>query len=340
MNNDWAFLPMQVSNDLLGDSARLRERLATDSYLYFEQVIDPVAIQTVRDDFTTILADEGWIRGGPARDRAVSISKPVREGDAEFFAAYDRIQKLESFHTMAHHPALAALMTDVLGPTAFPHPLKIARLSFPGHYEISTPPHQDFPNNQGTENLTATWLPLGDIPVSLGGLAVLRGSAAYGVLPLGRHLGPGNRQALVPLDMLEALRWVTTDYAAGDVLVFGSTTVHASLHNASETLMRLSIDFRHQLEGEALTPGCLEPHFGRAAWEDIYEGWSSEQHQFYWHDLDYEVVPFVEFDLDADTATEAELLERIVRYENRRDVRHERKVQTVAEQEPPGDGDG
>ena len=180
----------------------------------------------------------------------------------------------------------------MLGPTAFPHPLKICRIGFPEHYEATTPPHQDYPNNQGTTNLTAAWIPVGDVPMDLGPVAILRGSHRYGVLPLGGHMGPGRRQAKVPRKMLEELRWVTTDFSAGDVLVFTSMTVHAALHNITEIDLRLSVDFRYQLEGEALTEICLHPHFQRVTWEEIYAGWGSDRYQYYWKDLEYEVVPF------------------------------------------------
>src|SRR5262249_14125733 len=148
--------------------------------------------------------------------------------------------------------------------------------------------------------LTAAWMPVGDLTPELGGLAILRGSNRYGVLPLARHLGAGNRCAVIPPDMAEACRWVTTEYAAGDVVLFPSTTVHASLHNASEWHLRLSVDFRYQLEGEALTAGCLEPHFERLTWDEIYAGWDSDRYQYYWKDLDFEVVPFETLPIEGD----------------------------------------
>ena len=332
MNNEWAFLPMVSSNDLLDDPAALRERLDADSYLYFEQILDVEKLGAIHDGITEILFRHGMIRGGKQRHRAVSISAPVREGDDEYFAVHNEIQKLESFHSMAHDAGLADVMRSVLGDTAFPHPLKVVRLAFPGNYEVSTPPHQDYPNNQGTPNLTASWIPLSDIPTSLGGLAVLRGSSKHGVLPLARHLGPGNRCAVVPTEMLEECRWVTTDFAIGDVLLFPSTTVHSSLHNASDFFMRLSIDFRWQLEGEALTPIVLEPHFGRLRWDEIYADWESEELEYYWRDLDYETDPFEEFELVGDEPEDYdEAMRESVRYDGAMRRRHATKMAILGE---------
>src|SRR5690606_23123984 len=59
VNNEWALLPMRSSNDLLGDAAGLRGRLEEDSYLYFEQVIDPARIAALRDDILDVLLEAG-----------------------------------------------------------------------------------------------------------------------------------------------------------------------------------------------------------------------------------------------------------------------------------------
>jgi ectoine hydroxylase-related dioxygenase (phytanoyl-CoA dioxygenase family) len=297
MNNLWAFLPMRTSNDLLDDPAALRERLEADSYLFLKRILDPAKVLRLRSQICESLAGLGWIEGGPFAMQAVTKVRPLHEDQEAFFEGYDAVQRLEDFHTLAHDDDLTALMRSVVGETAFPHPLKVARLAFPAHYEVATPPHQDYPNNQGTPNLTAAWIPVGDCPRDLGSLAVLRGSSRYGLLPLDAHPAAGNRQAVLPEEMLRDLRWVTTDFEAGDVLVFSSHTVHAALHNATEFNLRISVDFRYQREREPLTELVLHPHFGRISWDEIYAGWKSEAFQYYWHDLEFDVVPFAEFDL-------------------------------------------
>ncbi|HME70623.1 MAG TPA: phytanoyl-CoA dioxygenase family protein [Myxococcota bacterium] len=294
MNNDWAFVPMRDSSQLLGDSAALHRRMEQDGYLYLPKLLDRELLLQLRKKILEVLAQHGWIAGGEWLLDAVPVGPPLDEGHKDFADAYDAVQRIEEFHVLAHDPRLLAVMRQVVGPTAFPHPLKIARLVFPANYEMTTPPHQDYPNNQGTPRLTASWIPLSDCPKLLGPLAVLRGSHRFGVLPLEPHPGPGNRQARIPRDLLETLRWVTTDFAAGDVLLFTACTVHAALHNASEVHLRLSVDFRYQEEGQELTAPCLAPHFGRQSWEQVYAGWTSARWQYYWKTLDYRVVPFRE----------------------------------------------
>jgi ectoine hydroxylase-related dioxygenase (phytanoyl-CoA dioxygenase family) len=181
---------------------------------------------------------------------------------------------------------------------------------------VTTPPHQDFLNNQGTPSLTAAWIPAGDCPMEQGTLAILRGSHRLGVLPLEFHMGPGNRQAVLPPEMVEQLTWVTNDISAGDVLLFGALTVHASLHNATPD-MRLSVDFRYQREGEELTDLVLQPHFGRLTWDEIYAGWTSDEHQYYWKGLDYKVAPYDRSPFQASEPTKEEIA-KVIRWEQAR----------------------
>ncbi len=329
MNNTWAFLPMRSSADLLGDAAALQARLAEDGYLYLPQVLDRQRVLDLQRQFVAILHRLGWLKR-PELAYAVPVVMPRRENDETYLEAYDELQRVEAFHSLAHDPALLEVMRQVLGPTAFPHPLKIVRMAFPDNWEVSTPPHQDYPNNQGTPQLTAAWVPLGDVPTTSGSLAVLRGSQRFGVLPLDAHPGAGNRQAVVPDEMVEQLHWVTTDFEAGDVLLFGSMTVHASLHNASE-LMRLSVDFRYQPEGEALTPVVLEPHYQRQTWDQIYQGWASTELQYYWRGLDYEVVPFQELPLASPELDSDSWTRQLFRHDRALTRRHQRRMLRLGE---------
>jgi ectoine hydroxylase-related dioxygenase (phytanoyl-CoA dioxygenase family) len=285
--------PMYEANELLGNPDALRRRLAKDGYLFFRSIIPVERLMELRAQITGILAELEWIQGGSERMQARAISRPRREGQPKFFLAHDRIVKLEALHSLAHESNLMNVMRQALGDSAFPHPLSIVRLIFPDTPELATPPHQDFPNNQGTPNLTAAWVPLADCAISDGSLAVLEGSHRYGVLPLKFHLGAGNRRAVL-CDEMQSLRWVGADFKLGDILLFPSQTVHKAMENNDTENMRLSVDFRYQLEGEALTEGCLQPHFQRVSWEEIYKDWTSDEFKYYWRNKRYAEVPWNE----------------------------------------------
>jgi hypothetical protein len=283
-------VPFTDSSDLLEDEHRLRARFADDGYVFLRGVIDRGSLLDVRARLTSILAARHWLAPGTDPMDAVPNITPCVEGEDEYFEAYDEIQRLEVFHAIPHHPTVQRAMTALLGSSAFPHPLSIARLSFPHNDAWSTPPHQDFPNNQGTIDLYACWIPLGDCPVELGGLEVLAGSHRLGVAPLEFSLGAGNRRARLD-ERHDALSWHGGDFALGDAIVFHSCTVHRAHPNTTDRL-RLSVDYRFQREGASLTAGCLEPHFGRLSWDEIYQGWERSDLQYYWRRRRYDVAPW------------------------------------------------
>lgn len=320
-----------VANRHLGDVDELRLRMLADGYLFFRQIVPGDLLLELRDQVTGILCDIGWIMGGKDRLLAKAISLPCREGQPAYFEALDRIIRLEALHSLAHEPNLMNVMRQVLGDSAFPHPLSIVRLVFPKTPELSTPPHQDYPNNQGTENLTAAWIPLDDCLVSDGALAILEGSHKFGLFPRQFHLGPGNRGAILS-DAVADCRWLSADFKAGDILLFPALTVHRALENLNPERMRLSVDFRYQLEGEKLTAGCLEPHFARLSWEEIYRGWRSQQYQYYWRNKRFVEIPW---DESLQTLPEEHLSEAL-----RQEIVFERTVkQRQAQRGRAGSGD-
>jgi hypothetical protein len=276
------------SSSLLDDPAELRARFDRDGYLLLRGAVDRDLLVGARRAITTVLDAHGWL--DPACDPMAAMPQtgPFVEGEPRFLEAYDDVQRLEAFHAVPHHPSVRRYMAALLGPTAFPHPLSIARLIFPGNDEWTTPAHQDYPNNQGTYDLYACWMPLADCSVDAGNLSILRRSHKLGVAPLRASLGAGNRRA--DLDgRYDTLDWVGGDLQLGDALIFHSLTVHRALPNRARS-MRLSVDYRFQREGDALTEGCLEPHFGRLSWEDIYAGWERDDLEYYWRDKRFTVV--------------------------------------------------
>jgi ectoine hydroxylase-related dioxygenase (phytanoyl-CoA dioxygenase family) len=99
----------------------------------------------------------------------------------------------------------------------------------------------------GVADMLTSWMPLADVPVSLGGLAVLPG----------RHLNRPRRPW--PLAGTEH-GWTTTSHRAGDVIIFHCLTPHAALPNTACQL-RLSAHFRWQDPG---SPAPAEPIPGRS----------------------------------------------------------------------------
>ena len=282
--------PFTESNDILGDSAALRRRADRDGYLFLRDLVDKEAILATRRAIPGLLKAVGWIDDGADPVEAITTHPALIAGTPEFIPIYDTIQRLESFHTLAHDPAIFALLEDLLGPAVLLQPSNIARVIFPTGLEHTTPAHQDFVHIQGTPDVWTAWLPLGDCPHELGGLSVLSGSHRFGVLPVSRSLGAGGLRT-----HYEEIggEWVSSPFQLGDVLFFHSHTVHQGLPNRSGNRLRLSADYRYQRAADPVMEKVLTPHQGRLSWEEVYKGWKSDQYQYHWQKFDLTPVPKV-----------------------------------------------
>ena len=66
--------------------------------------------------------------------------------------------------------------------------------------------------------------------------------------------------------------------------------VHRALPNRTREL-RQSFDARYQPASRPVADKSLLPYAGTGTWEEAYAGWSSTDGQYYWRDLDLNVVP-------------------------------------------------
>ena len=183
----------------------------------------------------------------------------------------------EDGHALKLHPNIMGLFERLFGEPVLAHPLLIPRCIFPQRPEFTTPSHQDFPHIQGTTETMSLWLPLGDCPAEMGGLAIARGSHNDGVRDFTVSNGAGAMEVIDPLEG----SWVAGPLEAGDVLIFHSLTVHKGLPNLTDRL-RLSLDNRYQRASEPICERCLQPYAGCGTWDEIYAGWRAEELPYYW----------------------------------------------------------
>ena len=284
------------STGLLGDGAALRARSDRDGYLFFRGLLDRARVLGLRRQMMQVVADHGWLVDGTdpmagVADVAAFDRVPPAEvafcGTGVPIDAYRDIYRLEAFHAIGHDPAMLGLYESLIGAPVLRQPLSIARIMVPGSSFAPTPPHQDFIHIQGTTDVWTAWFPLGDCPVSLGGLTVLVGSHADGLLTYHASQGAGELEAYI---CNSGLQWATTDFRAGDVLTFTSLTVHRGLPNVAGERVRLSVDMRYQSPSGTVTRPTLLPHCQILGWDEVYAGWSGKAPRYYWRGLDLDVV--------------------------------------------------
>lgn len=287
------------ASSLLGDQQALRAQAERDGLLFFRGLLEPEPVLDLRRAILKILdrhalLDRSYpLVEGVANCAAVNRIPPEKihaNGVGVGFDIYEEVQKLEVFHALAQHSALLGLYRILFDKEVFPHPRNIARLMLPHPDKQPTPSHQDFLHIQGSTTTWSAWIPLGDVPRELGGLAVLRGSHEEGLLGVTHNPGAGGLESILcDLDY----DWLTTDYQMGDVLTFHSHTVHKSLPSLSKDRIRLSCDFRYQPGDEHIEPASLLSH-GPFAWTDLYEGWHRNDLQFYWKKKTFALTQFDE----------------------------------------------
>jgi len=277
------FQPFTPSRELISQPDVLRERMDKEGYLFISGLVPPEDARAVYEDILQICREEGW-----ADEQGFAVGEPRLEGHEGWWEVYDRVQCLESFHALAHHPNILRVIESIVQEPVLVHPRNIARITFPATAHFTTPPHQDYVHIQGTPETYTVWIPLSDCPIELGGLAMLPGSHKAGLLPVQRASGPGGLG-------VDTSRWGDTwhaqDMQAGDALIFHSYTVHRALVNVSERRLRISVDYRYQGISQPIVEDGLRPHYERLSWDQIYQGWKRQDIQYYWQKYALRIVP-------------------------------------------------
>ncbi|MBM3521606.1 MAG: phytanoyl-CoA dioxygenase family protein [Alphaproteobacteria bacterium] len=158
----------------------------------------------------------------------------------------------------AHGPAMRALATAALGRRAKPFDFLWLRTMVVGR---ASPLHFDHVYmNRGSAHVLTAWVPLGDVPLAAGPIVFVEGShrledviARYRGVDVDRDGLPGSfPDDAIAFAHARGCRLLTTDFAAGDIVLFGMFTLHGSCDNRlGGGRVRLSCDVRWQPEGEA-----------------------------------------------------------------------------------------
>ena len=270
--------PLESSAALLSDGPALAARMARDGYLFLPGVLPRDVVAAVQDDVARVVQTAGWLRGDTSRAEARADDRGFCvDPEPRYLEVLRRINRLERYHALKHHPALLSMFERMLGGPVFPHPRVLMRNIFPNRPEYTTKAHQDFPNVQGTIEVFTAWMPLIDCPPEVGGLQVARTSHLRGVLDFGIGNGAGGIEITDPLDDL----WTGGPLRAGDVLVFHSLTAHKGVENRSDRL-RMSIDCRFQRVADPFNPDNANPDGQPLTWDEVYADWRSDDLKYYW----------------------------------------------------------
>jgi hypothetical protein len=242
---------LRESNDLMDDMPALRKRMEEDGYLLIRQLHDPDKVRRARSVFLDNLS-----RGGN-----LDPSRPVDEGAigegkrGSFLGGTKAISHQPDFLALVEAPELMQFFADFLDGDSLTYDFKWLRALGKGDFSGL---HYDIPYmGRGTLNVYTVWTPLGDVPFNHAPLAILEGShrwenvkATYGKMDVDRDHVSGSFSN-DPIELIERYggRLLTTEFQAGDALVFGMFTMHCSLNN-EQNRFRISCDTRYQRADE------------------------------------------------------------------------------------------
>jgi ectoine hydroxylase-related dioxygenase (phytanoyl-CoA dioxygenase family) len=280
--------PFTDSTGIAGDGPALAARMEQDGYLFLRRLLPPDDLARVQRQVGEIVRADGWLRADrPVEEAVADPDGFCVDPEPRYLSTLRRINRLEDYHALKHHPALIGLFERMLSGPILAHPRVLMRNIFPAREEFTTKAHQDYPNVQGTTEVFTAWMPLIDCPMEVGPLQVAAGTHHDGVYEFGIGAGAGGIEITNPLDG----RWVSGPFALGDVLVFHSMTVHKGVPNRSDKL-RMSMDVRYQLVSEPFNADNANPDGQPLSWDEVYAGWRDESLKYYWKRLDLNLQPF------------------------------------------------
>ncbi len=235
------------------DKAELWSRIRRDGYLYLTDHLAPDLVNSFREYYFEKLTPTGLIEPGTDARVGVGAKGDIDRGMTRDILFGDIVPGRE-YEALTGHPDIRGWFSWFLEDDVHLHKRKIIRHIRPGEAGIgtATQAHYDLVYlREGSDRVLSMWIPLGDIPVEMGGLTYLEGShhwALAGERDKGIHPPARSMTADLPglADEHDA-RWLLADYKAGDVMIHSAYTVHASTDNVDHAdRIRLSTDIRYQ----------------------------------------------------------------------------------------------
>jgi Phytanoyl-CoA dioxygenase (PhyH) len=263
---------LRDANDVLHDADKLQERIVEDGYLLLRGLQDTAKVRATRQMLLENLQESGQIN--PAYPLDMAVPAPGARGS--FLGGSKAVTRHPSFLDLVESPEIMGFFARFLQSDVLTFDYKWLRVVGPGDF---TGAHYDIVYmGRGTQNLYTCWTPLSDVTYDMGPLAVLVGShrgpgferirETYGKMDVDRDHVTGSFSQ-DPYEMVDRFggQWQTTEFAAGDVIIFGMYTMHGSVNNMSNRF-RLSCDTRYQRADEPVDERWIgENPLAHYAWQ-------------------------------------------------------------------------
>jgi ectoine hydroxylase-related dioxygenase (phytanoyl-CoA dioxygenase family) len=245
--------------------AELRAQFQAQGYLWLKGLLNRADVLQFRRRFFSAMQGTGLLRPGTdPLDGLDSLADAHSQDVNRILMAVARSAAYEAF---CLQPALWQFFEVLLDDVVYLHKRKIIRHIRAGS-QSATGAHYDLVYLRGgTDSFCSAWIPIGDIPVEMGGLVYLEASDKFGreserefalksqELTAEERINAYNknmsRTGWLTKDLpslVEKLgtRWLAADYEAGDIVIHSAYMIHAATNNTSPDTIRLSTDIRYQ----------------------------------------------------------------------------------------------
>ncbi|CAN5516708.1 phytanoyl-CoA dioxygenase family protein [soil metagenome] len=263
---DW----MIDSTPLLGDFDAIRAQMDEHGYLYLPGYLGRERVLNARRTICQRLSDLGLL--DPTADLMDAIPHPIDFNNNFSGGVLDQMfNDPSAIDDVLYAGPMMAFFREFLSAEVRHYDFTWMRQVKPGPATLI---HSDVVYmGRGTHQLYTAWTPMGDNTFELGGLMTLAGSHKHDGLrkqywkhDVDAHCEnkPDQRDAWQKKRRGGALhghanqlqrslggKWVTSNFSAGDVVIFNVFTVHGGTDNHSKSL-RLSTDTRYQRASEAV----------------------------------------------------------------------------------------
>jgi hypothetical protein len=263
-----SFGALTDSSALRHDGPALRERLATDGYVFLPGALRRDDVLAARQSMLERLDAVGMI------DRRYPLLEGIVKENASSAFNPALAKANPAVETLLYSGPLMEIMALLHGGAVRHYDYTWVRCKGGQGGREPTFPHYDICYmGRGTDKLLTAWTPIGDVPWEMGGLMVLEGSHRHEQLKAtyGRHdvdkvcanrpdgkpaqdwpgtFGWYSDDAFWVQHQLGG-RWLGSEYRMGDVLIFCMYLMHGSMDNHTNRY-RLSTDSRYQLASEPI----------------------------------------------------------------------------------------
>ena len=241
------------SNDALDNPGELQRRMTDDGYLLIRGLQPREKVVAARRVVIDAINEAGMIKSGT--DPMDGIINDEAEQQGASFHGKQQVTHQKPMLDLLESPEIMSFFDGYFGEPSITYDHKWLRVvpngGFTGaHYDVVY-------MGRGTQDhLFTCWTPLGDVPIEQGPLVLCLGSHnlpgfkkvrdTYGKMDVDRDRVGGwfenDPQAI--LDRFGG-KWGTTNFQAGDVLLFTMFTMHGSVNNQTNRF-RISTDTRYQ----------------------------------------------------------------------------------------------